>query len=345
MAGHAAARGIANLGNTCYLASVAQALAHSRPVVREILLGGPPDAAAGAAAAAPTWSALHGLLWQLWVAAPASRGAPADARPLACAVRQRTPLGRAGALHDQNDAHELVVQLVEALATERRRPSAALAAGLAARGRAGEEAALEERWRAELGKMAAPDAGRLFYGQLVHTVRCGACGAASGTDELFCTLPVAVQGASAQACLDAHLREDALPEWRCERCGLAGRGSVATRVRRAPAVLVLALKRFVDPWRVLRAPVAPDEWLSLGGIARYRLSGVVCHHGQQAGGHYVAVCRRPGDAPGSSWWCAYDDAAAAPAAGGLRGVPAHAAYLLVYDLVGGCGGAAACGGS
>lgn len=331
MGGHAA-RGIANLGNTCYLASVAQLLAHSRPLVRELLLASAP----ADEAAAPTWAALADLLWQLWVAAPASGGAPASAAALLRALQLRTPMGRAGTLHDQSDAHELVVQMVDALATERRPPSAALLAGLAARGDCRpDEPDPEHRWRAELGKMAAPDAGRLFYGQILYTVRCGACSATSQTDELFCTLPVAIRGPTAQACVDAHLATDALPEWRCERCGQQGQGALSARVRRAPPVLILALKRFVDPWRVLRAPVAPDEALSLGGAATYRLSGVVCHYGLQGGGHYVAVCRRPADvADGSNaWWCTYDDGVATPAPGGLRSAaPADAVYLLAYDI-------------
>ena len=276
-----------NLGNTCYLAAAVQLLAHTRSFAR-LLVSTSARSAGGPAGA--LHAGLARLLVELWAARP--EGTAASPQALLCSLAHLT--ARGGGFSDlraQNDSHELLVLMLEALERER------------------------------------PDLCDPFRGELEHEVRCGACSHASRTAEPFVTLPLAIAGASAAECLEAHLAPEALPGWRCEACKAAGSGVRESRIKRAPQSLLLGLKRFGDGGRVLRTPVLPDELLAVGG-RRLRLAAAVCHYGTQGGGHYVACCRRPG----GDWWL-LDDARPSPLAAQGGGLPGDAVYLLAYDAM------------
>ncbi len=107
-----------------------------------------------------------------------------------------------------------------------------------------------------------------------------------------------------------------------------------TKLVRLPEVLVLCVKRFVDPERVSRDEVRPCESLTFGPRLAYRLSAVACHSGSQSGGHYVTCARRPG----SGEWHLHDDARTVMLGGARDTCPRQtwrSGYLFVYCRVGG----------
>jgi ubiquitin C-terminal hydrolase len=300
------ALGIANLGSTCYLAATLQMLAHVRGFVRGMLLrrGAAPRGDPRGAAVA---TEVRLLLLELWcVRSPSSARPPSSAGAASVAGLLRAaaaaPAFAGFDVRRQNDAHELLCLLLEALPQH---------------------------------------VGRLFEGQLTRSTRCARCGTPAPDGpavEAFVALPVDVaKNTSVQECVDAYFEDERVEGWSgCAACGCTVAARRA-RVRRVPRIVIVVVKRFLGQGGgVCRRPVAPSLALDLSrhldhtsGRQRHRLAAVVCHAGQQDSGHYVACARRPVD----GGWCLYDDARVATLPGGVRDVPPGLTYMLAYELV------------
>lgn len=325
--------GLANLGNTCYLNATLQVLVHVPPLVRFVLQQ-PPAVPSGdrpatekevqAAEDAELYAAARRVFALTW--AHAGRSMVVSPGELVGALRP--PLARHGIanVRDQSDAHELYCILADAMCS----------------------GAPDRRAMADV-----------LCGSTQQLVRCETCGATSTQVTPFTTLDIDL-GADPRegtpATVGELLRRSFAPErvapWTCDACGRARSAAKITRLWALPAALIVCIKRTVGAgaWDVSRRPVLPEETLSRSLLARlaapgspaasgidrqrgvrYRLSGVVCHFGNQGGGHYTALVRHPEaqEAGDSGSWLAYDDESVHRVGALPEG--AHAScYMLAY---------------
>jgi uncharacterized UBP type Zn finger protein len=350
--------GLANLGNTCYMNAILQALSHVPPFVRFVLQHPPNAAAAAPAPGAPNphaeedvavYAAARRVLALAW--AYAGQGRTVSPHELAAALGP--PLARHGIanVREQSDAHELYHILADALCG---------------------------------GAPDRPGMAAMLCGTMQQLVRCETCGATSTQVTPFTTLDIDIAGAGAAegagtagaegagagaegagappqvaALLRSSLAPERIPDWTCDACRRGRTAASLTRIWSLPEVLVLCIKRAhgANPWDVCRQRVAINERLpkslvarlaapnspaangSNGSQCRFHLAAVVCHAGNQNGGHYTAVIKHPqtqSDAPHQQQqqqqqqWCVYDDEAVTP----VDGLPQHTGstcYMLLYS--------------
>jgi ubiquitin C-terminal hydrolase len=156
----------------------------------------------------------------------------------------------------QNDAHEFLLLLLDAIEGEYR------------------------------------DVTSCLYGRSRIETRCGACGFSSQTTEPFVTLPyVLTQGSTYST---SWSTSEYMEEWRCEKCRSLG-GTRASSLLKAGEVVILHVMRFVAHGTHKNASPVDIRESIVVAQHEYNLTGIVCHQGySQHGGHYYAVCRYAG---------------------------------------------------
>ena len=266
--------GLDNLGNTCYMNSTLQCLAHVAPLTRAVMAcalntnkrncvrggfgGGGKNAVRAELRAEVVESLLRAysrLLGQLEAGANGSVS-PREVKGL-CA-QALTDHGTFDN-YSQHDAHELLRFFLDALAeasnTVATRPRYV---ELVEDPRASDQDVAGLWWSTAAGIVASPIAD-LFRGQLRNTVVCSECGFCSRSFDLFEELMLPLtRGAQVRARMGAEpvrlqdaLALTAAPEtlqgadsWYCPSCAAPRRAEKQTGIWRAPRVLVLVLKRF-----------------------------------------------------------------------------------------------------
>jgi len=314
--GRAVGVGLTNLGNSCFLNAVLQALAHTPPL-SNALLARRGDCCGSEACA-------HCLL-TAQVAASLAPGAASPSAPRAL-FRALPSLARTLTCGRQEDAHEFLRALLDAADRGRR-------AGLVGAGRPP-----PPTWATEVEAA--------FRGTLRSRVTCGRCGAASDTLDPFLDLALDPGPGDIAACLRAWAAPETLAggdAYACGRCGPVPAAAKALAVSSPPAALVLTLKRFKGLYGKDARHVALGETLTLppavlasadGPPPTYSLDAVVVHSGSSAAsGHYYAFVR----GRGGRWWRA-DDSWVSPVDAGT--VLSSCAYMLFYVHDGGKAAAA-----
>ena len=281
------AAGLLNQGNTCYLNSVLQCLAHL-PLLANAALDGTLEARVGA----HQRGGVLGLLVAHVKEVLAIRGVEATAhRPTA--IHSALASMREGTfrLGQQEDAHECLRVLLGAVDADA--PSGASVV----------------QW--------------LFGGTLVSRIRCEGCGIEwSPPVESFFDVSLEL-GADIQTlngALDAFVRPENLTgdnAYSCEVCLSKQCACRQVQFLKAPRVLAVHFKRFVyggeGATKIVQHvefPAALDlrpymasagEGGDAGVQVRYWLNGVIVHDGESAGsGHYVAYVR---SWDGGQWYC------------------------------------------
>lgn len=212
---------------------------------------------------------------------------------------------------------------------------------------------------------------RFFGGQTEVRYTCRACGFTSiRHDEGITSLHLAVPESSLQSrqqvqvadLVDAHLLTEPLTgdrQYRCEPCGKLCDAGRQLHFVTLPRQLIVTLVRFAynrttGMRRKILTSIDLSERLQVqtteDGVATFRLYAVLIHSGRSPdAGHYYCVARHSGQPSGS--WLRLDDAKVAPlpaeaSAAILRGGPTHnrersaqldTPYTLLYQLD--CGGA------
>ncbi|KAL8287026.1 hypothetical protein RQP46_004032 [Phenoliferia psychrophenolica] len=194
-----------------------------------------------------------------------------------------------------------------------------------------------------------------FAGQLRSEVRCGKCANVTTSADPFLDLSLDLKGGKKLAdptgahntlagCLNRFTSPEQLApgEYTCAKCGDAS--NVASKrlgIKKLPPVLCIQLKRFehsagsskidtavrfplklnMRPYTTSAIPTSPPD-STPSSLFEYELSSVVCHEGQLNNGHFTTFCRAVDD-----FYCLDDDKVRrAPIAEVLGSM----AYLLTY---------------
>lgn len=309
--------GLFNHGNTCFLNSILQCLLHT-PVLSQILL----DENLSTTILSKVTNQktvvryFHRLVKDFWVGAPGKAVSP---RIITQNIRQ---IGKQFRPMRQEDAHEFLRQLLDTIH---------------------EEILKAHNLKVSDGKICETTfISRIFGGYLRNELKCPKCPYASRTYNHFQDLSLDLTGnkiKSVQDALAAFVRPEKLGsgnEWKCDGCKKKVEATKQMTIFRAPAVLVIHLKRFTYgnmTGKISRNIIfeesldvqTTDEDVSTPNkTAKYNLSGVVVHHGSSVhSGHYIAYVKSA-----SEQWHLMDDSVVTVTT--LRNVLAQQAYILFY---------------
>lgn len=317
--------GIANVGNSCYLNSVLQALAAVQAQLQIEQL-------ARTRCVLELWSVLAAL------------NAPCSAHPLSAAALISAMGGSLSS--EQQDAHEMLQAILALLSNHRTRLRANLHSLSQPRASARSLASPANVYPQPAAGMAHADLAP-WEGMLVTSVRCLACGSTSRSTQgaVFSVLTLPAEDTLEHA-LCRFLAPEIIADYHCQGGGCGGGGkrgccAKTTCVARWPEVLLIHIQRIAVALGVLHKddrpvsfPLSMADWPQGVRAAApsqpsplYDLAAVVEHHGAISSGHYTAF-RRVLDGAGGARWLYCSDATVADV--GLGGLCAARPYLLVY---------------
>lgn len=288
--------GLNNLGNTCFLNSILQCLAHT-PHFIEAFLGIPFSEFNRKSKLAGQFAASFASLLRL-MRESRNSVSPDQFKVL---IGRFAPQFRG---YSQQDAHEFLRFTLDGLHQDLNRaqskePYPELKAG--------------QSYEAEAAKWLQYHRSRddslvtdFFGGQLLTVTTCGKCGSKSAACDTFLDLSIQIPAGantSLEACLRAFVSPSEMSDYKCETCRATGRSSTEMTLWRLPPVLVVHLKRFSSSSvlqrkldthvrfpieRLNMQPFAPHSTDRSVRLSLYSLFGVVHHTGTLASGHYFA---------------------------------------------------------
>lgn len=324
--------GLHNLGNTCYMNSLLQCLAHSPSLMNFITDHEFEEDLRADSENRSFTTECRNLLIQLWI-----REGILDPRQFKHHA-DRGILNRDGFGHmigRQNDAHEFLEFILDALHTSLQyEPKISISVG-------GDDDSLSEtdrmaieaytRWKGDFrgGYSGIVD---LFYGQFLSEVRKG--------DEISrCFDPFQVlslqlpqqmppdKEISIMDCLEDFMSTEKINEQISKRFYFW----------KTPKNLIISLKRFCNDGSKDQRRVVYRDTLDLSKYSKgykrekaiYSLYGICCHQGGANGGHYISLCRKQG----FNQWYKHDDTAVTRLGEGGALPLTSSAYILFYHLV------------
>lgn len=186
----------------------------------------------------------------------------------------------------------------------------------------------------------------MIQGVLITQISCGKCGEVHHNFEPFTTLALDIprDGATLYECMDAFFTTEMIGDWKCDKCGSNGAATKIVRLWKAPIVLCISLKRFVQdrgfiknnstitiPTKINIAKdgiMGPQRFNSnMKPVISYSLKSMGMHVGCLEGGHYTAVCNT-GDE-----FVMYDDVhvqSVGPTT--ADSINSNEAYLIMYEI-------------
>jgi ubiquitin C-terminal hydrolase len=322
-------KGLMNLGNTCFLNSILQCLTYSPVFCQAMLQMKSPASAASSLVSlgnnnnklkVPLARTIRQFLQSMQSASSTSSSpqhqqqssspsmvvAPrtiADALPI---------LSRRFRRHRQEDAHECLVHLLDALHND-----ALAASGIDPR---------TSGWRHRLQNHRLDETTyihRMFGGYLRSQIQCRQCPYRSNTYDAFLDLHLDInRGDSIISCLREFTTIERLEHsnaYYCDQCRKKVTATKQLDIFRPPLTLLLQLKRFeVTRYngisrkitKAISYPLSLRIPLSDGRSCEYHLTGLVLHRGETAQcGHYTSVVQTP-----DGGWCYMDDERVKPLA-------------------------------
>jgi ubiquitin C-terminal hydrolase len=246
-------RGILNTSNTCYVGSVVQLLAHC-PVFLRFILGG--SSSRMQQQPGSVACSLRDLLINLWIS-------PGDSTTMKCGILDGLIQALSSSpcctlnLHHQNDAQELLVQLLEAVQRDVggavELPTLLATADALDASKVSLPVFMDRAWFDAHHKHYSPLAAML-HGQLAYSIECSACGVQHPSSDIFSTLTVDMlpspstssDSVSLGACITRIFKSEELScGWKCSACKVCPPTCTRRcRLWRAPHVLLCCIKRF-----------------------------------------------------------------------------------------------------
>lgn len=339
MATTTTARGIANIGNTCYLNSAIQAL-RATPAFASYFCG-------------DTWRAhsddsRKGAELTKETAAVIAELCATGARTLVPGKFVRSFVAAASEINDeihygaQADCAEAIHILLDMLHTHLAREVVMNIRGEARSPAAAEYIKSLESWAAFFHKEYSPLLD-MFYGQTRSRVVCERCAATSDRYEPWNVLSLPIPGAdkagapapTLHECLAARFADEKLDDYECSRCRDKVPAKIEHTLSRFPQYLIVSLKRFTNAGAKVRARIPYDDtdvdlsdWRAWTGLqpreaAQYRVYATIEHLGSSRMGHYIMRGRSSSDS-----WLVYDDASVHPSPiGGAAGPDTYVLFL------------------
>lgn len=180
-----------------------------------------------------------------------------------------------------------------------------------------------ESWAQFYGKEYSPFVNS-FYGQSQVKVTCDECKTVSERYEPWMMLKAPIPGSDVAGgpapnldrCIQAAFETETLDDYHCNKCAKACRAHMESRISRLPPYLIIALKRFTNTGHKVRGKIMWDvDRTDLSSVLafernpfgseklekEYETVSVIEHIGGVGGGHYHMYNRQLGN------WFNYDD--------------------------------------
>jgi ubiquitin C-terminal hydrolase len=323
--------GLANIGNTCFLNVVLQALRHSPPI-NTIFLTDRDVVPREESDRKQLLAAFQTLLRDFWTVR-----APPGARP------SLVPRGFFHSLHtvlretddywyrpgQQCDAAEALQYIIDSLHGAMYRKVRMEVSGTAVSDEEQSHVKALRSWSEFFGREYSPIVSN-FNGQYQIKVTCTNCGNVSERYEPWLMIKAPIPGAdvvggpapSLRTCLDSAFEPETIDDYACEKCASKQRATKTECISRLPPVTIVSIKRFTNAGHKVRGLIPWDldsldfsPWLAFGRDpfsnapynAEYMTYAVIEHHGSTFGGHYRMYARR---GAGADAWTEYDDSSA-----------------------------------
>uniref|UniRef100_A0A3B6QJK7 USP domain-containing protein n=1 Tax=Triticum aestivum TaxID=4565 RepID=A0A3B6QJK7_WHEAT len=270
--------GLRNLGNTCYLNSVLQCLTYTEPFVAYLQSGKHTSSSCRAAG----FCALCALQNHVRCALQSTGKILTPVQ----FVKNLKCISRSFRYYRQEDAHELMVNLLESM------HKCCLPSGIPSQSQSAYENSLVHR---------------IFGGRLRSQVRCASCSHCSSKFDPFLDLSLEIANAATLVkALQNFTEEQALDggekQYNCQSCKKKVVAKKRFTIDKAPDVLTIHLKRFspFNPGQKINKKVDFQSTLNLkpfvsnseGMDFRYSLYGVLVHAGWNTqSGHYYCFVR------------------------------------------------------
>jgi len=318
--------GLSNLGNTCFLNVVIQALRLSQPLCN-IFLTHNIEARKGSNKTI-LLEAFQTLIRDFW-----KHSLPLGAKP------NLNPRGFHGAflrtIHDsgddwhrygqQSDAAETIQYILSGLHDAMYKTVTMKVIGSASDQEEMAYIKAIDSWDKFFRKEYSPIIDN-YNGQTQTEVICEACKAVSTRYEPWLMLKVPLPGgdmpnrtkleATLTDCLNLGFADESLDDYQCDACKTKGRATIRNRISRLPDIIILTFKRFTNTMQKVAGKVAWDvngfdfrPWMAFKGdpfnkmytLPIYETTALIEQQGSFRGGHYRMYAKQ------EEQWYEYDD--------------------------------------
>jgi ubiquitin carboxyl-terminal hydrolase 8 len=319
--------GLANIGNTCYLNSVVQALRNCVELTSFFIQGHQEEFYKNKDQAKPSIAMTRSyvdLIKMMW-----GGKKPAFVRPDGFFQDMSRAVHNTGFDQFQtrmaHDSHEFLMFLLdsfhESIAEE---VNITIQRGPPTNE---EEEAVQkalEAWKQQFQKSYSPLIDLLF-GLYHREMCCQGCQKKSSSWEMFNCLKVAPplqpgpdgKPLTIKELLQKEMEEETITDYACDHCKPTRTTAIRkTKLWKLPRCLFIVVKRFTPDGRKVQGPISANhaEDLNFGNFfsefspepsrqVNYRLYATVDHHGSTGGGHYTAQAQ----SPLNQKWYGYDD--------------------------------------
>lgn len=318
--------GLANLGNTCFLNVVVQALRLSPPLCNMFLTNTvEPRKESNKKQLLEAFQIIIRDFWR--------HPLPLGAKP------QLNPRGFHGAflrtIHEsgddwhrygqQSDAAETIQYILSGLHDAMYKNVRMVVTGKSANSQEDEYIKAINAWGTFFSKEYSPIVDS-FNGQTQTEVICDACKTVSMRYEPWLMLKVPLPGgdmpnrtkidATLTDCLNLGFADESLDDYQCDACKTKGKATIRNRISRLPDTIILTLKRFTNTMQKVAGKVAWDidgfdfrPWMAFKGDPFnkmytppvYETTALIEQQGSFRGGHYRMYAKQ------EQQWYEYDD--------------------------------------